>query len=94
MTARDRRARDEAGQTTIEYVLLLAIVVGLFSIVANGLRKSGVNQMMMRPLKEDFARVYQYGHPKARGYDDGGPTHHPRAEGGGDNNFRIFISPR
>lgn len=82
--------RDESGQAMMEYILLLAIVVSFYVIVAKGLTEMGISEKLMRPLTESFASAYQYGHPKAKGYDDGGPEYHPRAVEGGTN-FRIFI---
>jgi hypothetical protein len=48
-------------------------------------------QKLSRPIKEDFSRAYRYGHPQAKGMDDGGPEYHPRALG--SNSFRVFVNP-
>ncbi len=80
--------KSESGQAVFEYVLLLLLVVVVFITVANGIGKVDVGGKLMKPLSGDFAHAYRYGHPKALGFDDGGPQKHPRAEGG--DSFRIF----
>jgi Flp pilus assembly pilin Flp len=87
--------REERGQTTVEYILLLAAIVSFFLIIGRGLKGRDLTKALTKPLTEDFAFAYKYGHPKARGYDEGAPRMHPRAGAGEDpSNFRIFISPR
>lgn len=83
----------ESGQAVIEYILLLSIVVSIFIVVSRGLSRAGMTKMLMKPLRENFARAYQYGHPEALGVDDGGPKNHPR-EVNGENSFRLFINPQ
>lgn len=85
-----RSKKSESGQTTIEYVLLLAIVVGFFVTLMTAFKSFGLQRKLMAPLQGSFARTYQYGHPEALGYDDGGPKRHPRAAQTGNGNFRIF----
>lgn len=88
-------ARDQSGQAVIEYVLLLAITLMFFLMVARGLMALKVEEAFMRPLAQTYAKTYQYGHPKALGYgDDGGPKMHPRVFQPGSDNFRIFINTR
>lgn len=82
----------ESGQATLEYVLLIAVVVGFFAIATSQLERLGVGAKILKPLNTDFANAYKYGHPKARGYDEGEPEMHPRIETRG--NFRIFINPQ
>ena len=91
---RSRLRIDNRGQAVTEYILLLAAVVSFFLVIGSGLRRLNVAKALTRPLTEDFRYAYQYGHPKARGYEDeGGPKMHPRAVGGDPSNFRIFINP-
>ncbi len=86
-------ASDEKGQAAVEYVLLLFIIVMAFIGVAAFLSDSRLSSRIMKPIKEDYARAYRYGHVKAKGYEDGGPEYHPRiVDDGGENNFRIFIT--
>ncbi len=85
------KLRTESGQAIVEYILLLAVIVMVFLAIGRGLGKIGVVGQLSKPLQQDFARTYQYGHPKAKGFDDGGPEYHPRAVVGGKT--RVFINP-
>jgi hypothetical protein len=84
--------RSESGQAVIEYVLLLAIIIFLYTLVLERLAGSNGFEVMKKPLTQDFKYTYRYGHPEARGQTDGGPKlipqHHEPAQ-----NFRIFINP-
>jgi hypothetical protein len=87
--------KSEEGQSIMEYILLLAIVVFFVGIIFDGLRNFKlVEKVVKQPLQEHYARVYRYGNSKAKGYEDGTPELHPRIEDPRDNNFRIFINPR
>ena len=89
-----RRAssRARSGQAIVEYVLLMAIVVGMYSLLLKGLSNSNAISAMKKPFTQDFAYTYRYGNAKARGQDDGGPTNIPQYHDL-DKNFRIFINP-
>lgn len=91
--ARRLRRRHRSGQATVEYILLLTTVALIYSVVIQGFKKFGFTERMSKQLSGPFARAYQYGHPEARGFDDGGPKNHPRAVTGGENNFRMFLNP-
>jgi len=83
---------NQSGQAIVEYILLISIVVGLFLIVSRGLNQGNLAVVITKPIKEDYAKVYKYGHPKASGVDDPeGPARHPRFEG--SNSFRLYINP-
>lgn len=92
------RARSRSGQTTVEYILLISIILTGASLVYKGLEKLNLSSRFKKPISGEFARAYRYGHPQAKGYEDGedynsgGPDMHPRIDGG--NNFRIFFNPR
>ena len=90
---RDGQARSgrEAGQAVVEYILLLAIIISIYSLLVNVISDSDAFANMKKPLEKDFAYTYRYGHPKARGQEDGGPKYIPQYDGG--ENFRIFINP-
>lgn len=95
MELKSRIVRDERGQAVTEYILLLAIIAAGFLAVGQGLSRVGIAQKLLKPINEDFARAYRYGHPKAKGFDDGGPEYHPRIyTGTGSTNFRMFMSPK
>jgi hypothetical protein len=82
--------REQSGQATTEYILLLAVVVSLFSLVMSQLQNFDLAKHFSDFLSKSFVGAYQYGKPGATGYDDGGPTNHPRApDGNGD--IRIFF---
>ena len=87
----------EEGQTTVETVLLLVIVVGIFYAATQGINRLGLAQSLAKLLSQPFAATYQFGHPQGKGYgEDDGPQNHPRAStgsgSGGGNNFRIFVN--
>ncbi len=84
--------KDEGGQGLIEYVLLLSLVVSFYLLVASGLNRIGLAKKLMSPITTTFAAAYQFGHPQAKGFDNGGPVYHPRAEKG-EKSFRIFLNP-
>ncbi|MGK5086264.1 hypothetical protein WDW86_01795 [Bdellovibrionota bacterium FG-2] len=89
-------AKDEAGQATVEYILLLSVIVTFFILLAQGISQMGLAEKLARPIQKEFKAAYRYGHPKAKGEEEGGYEHHPRArEGGKDKeNFRIFLNPK
>jgi hypothetical protein len=84
------------GQALTEYVILLAIVVSVFSGVLKMLTQAKVMQNLQKPMTKDFAATYRYGHPKAKGVDEGGPVNIPTMASPENNtagNFRISINP-
>ena len=85
--------KNDSGQAVTEYILLLAVVTGLFLLMFKLLPTLGIMKKLATPITGSYAKAYQYGHTRAKGYDDGGPENHPRATGGGTNNFRIFLNP-
>jgi hypothetical protein len=84
-------AKDESGQAVTEYILLLAAIVGFYVILANFINSYGLGSKLMVPITGNFAHAYQYGKVNALGFEDGGPSNHPRIHSAG--NFRIFINP-
>ena len=88
----ESKQRRSDGQAVLEYILLLAIVVSLFGFVLNLL--SGTNMMtnLKKPLEQTFTYTYRYGHPDARGQENGGPKYIPQYHDL-DQNFRIFVNP-
>ena len=87
--------RSDLGQAVVEYIILLAILVGLYGAMIRQLGEREVFKKMQKPLTKDFAATYRYGHPKAKGMDDGGPVNIPTVQSKGydDQNFRIFYNP-
>jgi uncharacterized protein (UPF0333 family) len=84
--------KNEEGQAVTEYILLMAVILMIYLMVTTTMAKIGLAKKLTTPLTTSFAAIYQYGHPLAKGYQNGGPMYHPRVEGG-DNNFRIFFNP-
>ncbi len=82
---------DESGQSILEYVLVLAIVFLVFATVMRKLEDMQFIDILAKPLTKDFYYAYRYGHPLARGVDDGGEASnialHP------EKGFRIAINP-
>ena len=85
------KGRRDSGQAVIEYILLLAIIVFIYTLVLNHLTDSNGWAQMKKPLTQDYAFTYRYGHPEARGQEDGGPKLIPQQHD--PQNFRIFINP-
>ena len=93
MSSSTRPSLDQSGQTLFEYVLLLLTVVGSFLLVQRGLKTFDLQKKLMTPLSEEFAMSYKYGHPKAKGLDEGKVQNHPRLQCS-NNCDRLFINPR
>jgi len=87
-------SQDADGQAVLEYLILVSTVVAAYLMVAQGLAKIGLMQVLMRPIANDFAMAYKYGNVKAKGYDEGTPQNHPRIDDHGPGDFRIFINPK
>lgn len=79
---------NQSGQTLVEYVLMIALVVVLSQVLMPFLPQQFGK--IERFVQDRYRASYRYGHPEAKGWDDGGPKNHPRASVAGNNNFRIF----
>ncbi|RYZ73311.1 MAG: hypothetical protein EOP09_02080 [Proteobacteria bacterium] len=84
--------RSQSGQATLEYVLVLFLVVIIFSLVGKVMQGTRIVERMMGPLKQSYGAIYKYGHVKAKGPDEGGTAYHPQALYGTPG--RIFINPQ
>lgn len=82
---------NRSGQTTVEYILLLSIVIGIFVAVSGFLKKNKMVDKLAKPVVQDYRRAYQFGTPEAKGVDSEEVEKHPRVTTG--NNFRIFVNP-
>ena len=87
----NEKLRDESGQAIFEYVLLLSVIVGLTLIAFRWVNQFGFAEKLAAPLTGSYANVYKYGHPKAKGPDEGGPEYHPALP---MNENRFFINPK
>lgn len=83
--------KNERGQAIVEYILLLSTIVAIYATVISWVSQFGLMQKLVAPLNNEFAKTYQFGDPKADGFD-GEPKRHPRISGC-DECFRIFINP-
>jgi hypothetical protein len=92
MELRRREMGGESGQSTIEYVLILTIIVSLYMALMTVIEKTRLAERLAGPIVGSYASTYKYGHPKAKGFDEGTPENHPRAVING--NVRLFINPR
>lgn len=83
--------KNNLGQATLEWVLLMMVIVLAYMMVSKDLIKNQkVADKLATPLQKQYPKVYQNGLPYARGIDDPeGPYYHPRVVE--QNNFRIFI---
>ncbi len=69
--------RGEQGQTLVEYVLLLVMVVGATRLVLGYLPAQ--LQRMERFMTQQYAASYRYGDARSKGPDEGGEYElHPR----------------
>lgn len=86
-----KRKANQAGQSTIEYVLLIAVVISLAAILIPGL--APLITKVETEFRTRYKATYRYGDPRTKGFDDGGPMWHARAStvggGGGTGNFRL-----
>ena len=82
----------QSGQAVTEYILMVAVIVSFYAILARVFKNSDIGPSILKPIQKDYANAYQFGHPEAKGFDSGGPEKHPRFEGG--DNFRLFANPR
>ena len=88
-----QKIQSQAGQGTVEYILLLSIIVSFFLFLSRGLQNSEAGRRLMEPLAQDYRTVYQFGKKGVVGSDNGNiPNDHPRFESP-SNNFRIFLNP-
>ncbi len=92
MSGKIKSRSNEEGQATVEYILILSIVVGVFLALTQSAGLTGLGPSLINSFSKDFAHAYQYGNPKTLGYgENDGPKYHPRVIGGDETNFRIFI---
>ena len=80
--------RKESGQSLVEYVLLIGIVVSLVFLLMPFLPR--YFERVQSYVGDRYKSSYRYGDPRAKGWDEGGPTSHVRADVAGGNNLRMF----
>lgn len=76
------RRKSSSGQSLVEYVMLMVVVVGMAKLLTSQL--PSFLKKIEGPFKDQFARTYKYGDPQACGYEgdppvcSGTPERHPR----------------
>ncbi len=80
--------RFRSGQTVVEYVLLMGIMILMTTLLVRYLPPTFAR--LEKLVKDKYLASYRYGDPLTKGWDEGGPTLHPRAYEPGGRNFRIF----
>ena len=76
------RRRSASGQSLVEYVMLMVVIAGMAKLLTSQL--PGLLKKIEGPFKDQFARTYKYGDPKACGFEgdppacSGTPERHPR----------------
>lgn len=87
-----KRKLNQSGQATTEYILIVFFIAVAAVTVNAFLKRANVASRLMgnKSSLTQFQAAYKYGHPKAKGFDEGGPEYHPRFDSGGTN-FRLFI---
>lgn len=88
---------DESGQATVEYVLLMAMVVGIFLALQAFFQQTQLGEKLKTALFDKYSASYRYGHPDARANPDSTGQFQKQARfnnGRNDTeNFRIFVNP-
>ncbi len=87
---KSKRLLNNQGQAMTEYILIIAVTVSFFVMLSSMISRIGLAKRLTSAITGPFAAAYQFGHTKAKGYDNGGPIYHPRVIGG-ENNFRLFF---
>jgi hypothetical protein len=75
LTARLRR--DQKGQSIVEYMLVLMVIVSAVLLVLKLMKDSNFfYKNVTEPLVRHITYNYKYGHPGAQGWDEGSPKLH------------------
>ena len=87
------RARGgEAGQSMVEYLLVLAVIVTAVLLLLNLLKSSDFfYRKVTEPLVKYIIYDYKYGDPRAQGWDEGSPRLHVQISRPNEGQtFRLF----
>lgn len=87
-----KRRKGEEGQTMVEYVLIMFVVVTAIAFVLGKLKESEFFfKRVTEPLVKHITYNYKYGDPSAQGWDEGTPRRHIQISKPNDgNSFRLF----
>jgi hypothetical protein len=86
------RLRNQRGQSIVEYILVMAMVVGLVLFIFGSLKKSNFFfNKITKPLVQHVVYNYKYGDPRSQGWDEGSPRLHIQiSKPNGGETFRMF----
>lgn len=87
-----KRLKNQKGQSMLEYILVMLVVVSALIMVLGNLKK---NQFFFKnitePLVKHLVYNYKYADPKSQGWDEGNPKKHIQISRPNDSNtFRLF----
>ena len=89
---RRQKRKRQSGQTMVEYMLIMLVVVGALIGILSRLKKSQFfYKNFTEPLVKYVRYNYKYGDPKAQGWDEGSPSRHIQISKPNDGQtFRLF----
>jgi hypothetical protein len=83
--------KNQKGQSIVEYVLVMAIVVTAIIFVLGKMKKSEFFfKRFTEPLVKHLAYNYKYAEPSAQGWDEGTPNAHIQIQEPQGRTFRLF----
>ena len=96
MTIRKRILHNEKGQSILEYVLTLFVVVMAIIVIVSQLKKKQFFfKTVVSPLVKHITYNYKYADPSAQGWDEGTPKKHIQISKPNEGNtFRLFQPTR
>lgn len=86
------RKKGEEGQTMVEYVLIMFVVVTAIVFVLGKLKQSEFFfKRVTEPLVKHITYNYKYADPSSQGWDEGAPRRHIQISKPNEgNSFRLF----
>lgn len=86
-----RRGKNQSGQSMVEYILVMAIVVTAIVVILGQMKKNEFFfKRFTEPLVKHLAYNYKYADPKAQGWDEGTPNSHIQIQEPQGRTFRLF----
>lgn len=89
---RKKLLKGEAGQSVVEYLLVLCVIVSGLMLLLSLLKNSEFfYNRVTAPLVKHITYNYKYGDPSAQGWDEGNPRMHIQIATPNDGQtFRLF----
>jgi Flp pilus assembly pilin Flp len=92
---RRRLLRSQRGQTMVEYLLVMFVVVSAIVVVIGKLKQNEFFfKKFTEPLVKHITFNYKYGDPRAMGWDEGNPRLHIQIQEPEGQTFRMFQPDR